>query len=128
MFQSCLNKIVGLTLNFSSEIVSITDFRYEIFFSGCLLLYLKKHPPKKSDLERIICDASHDLVPFAQFKKRKKHPWRSSTFSKVTKISTPLWVFFTFFRLHKWDQIAQSITYNVPTGLKKTNFVIIGDG
>ena len=24
-----------------------------------------------------------DMVPFAQFKKRKKHPWRSVTFSKV---------------------------------------------
>ena len=24
-----------------------------------------------------------DLVPFTQFKKRKKHPWRSVTFSKV---------------------------------------------
>ena len=25
-----------------------------------------------------------DLVPFIQFKKREKHPWRSVTFSKVT--------------------------------------------
>ena len=25
----------------------------------------------------------HDLVPFAQFKKREKHPWKSVTFSKV---------------------------------------------
>ena len=32
-----------------------------------------------------------DLVPFAQFKKRKKHPWRSVTFRKVTAFS---WVFF----------------------------------
>ena len=29
------------------------------------------------------CDALHDLVPFIQFKKREKHPWRSITFSKV---------------------------------------------
>ena len=29
------------------------------------------------------CDPLHDLVPFAQFKKREKHPWRSVTFSKV---------------------------------------------
>ena len=27
-----------------------------------------------------ICDVLHDLVPFAQFKKREKHPWRSVTF------------------------------------------------
>ena len=30
-----------------------------------------------------ICDALRDLVPFAQFKKREKHPWRSDNFSKV---------------------------------------------
>ena len=28
-------------------------------------------------------DALRDLVPFVQFKKREKHPWRSVTFSKV---------------------------------------------
>ena len=31
----------------------------------------------------LICDALRDLVPFAQFKKREKHPKRSVTFSKV---------------------------------------------
>ena len=31
----------------------------------------------------IFCDALRDLVPFAQFKKRKKHPCRIFTFSKV---------------------------------------------
>ena len=29
------------------------------------------------------CDALRDLVPFVQFKKREKHPWRSVNFSKV---------------------------------------------
>ena len=28
-----------------------------------------------------------------------------------TKSSTPPWVFFTFFKLYKWYQIAQRITY-----------------
>ena len=32
---------------------------------------------------QVIYDALHDLVPFAQFKKRENHPWRSVTFSKV---------------------------------------------
>ena len=31
----------------------------------------------------IMCDALRDLVPFIQFKKPKKHPWRNFTFSKV---------------------------------------------
>ena len=30
-----------------------------------------------------ICDVLRDLVPFVQFKKREKHPWRAVTFSKV---------------------------------------------
>ena len=50
-----------------------------------------------------------DLVPFVQFKKHEKHPWRSVTFN-FTKSSTPLWVFFMFFELYKWYQIAQDIT------------------
>ena len=41
--------------------------------------------------------------------KSEKHPWRSANFS--TKINTPLWVFFTLFKLYKWYQIAQRITY-----------------
>ena len=45
-----------------------------------------------------------DLVPCAQFKKREKHPWRSVTFSSPS-------VFFTFFKLYEWYQIAQNITY-----------------
>ena len=32
-------------------------------------------------------------------------------FSNFTKINTPKWVFFMFFKLYKWYQIAQRITY-----------------
>ena len=31
-----------------------------------------------------ICDALRDLVPFVQFKKCEKYPWKSVTFRKVT--------------------------------------------
>ena len=30
-----------------------------------------------------MCDALHDLVPFVQFKKREKRPWRSATLLKL---------------------------------------------
>ena len=30
-----------------------------------------------------MCDVLRDLVPFAQFKKREKDPWKSVTFSKI---------------------------------------------
>ena len=36
------------------------------------------------------CGALRDLVPCSQFKKRKKHPWRSATFSKVTLLKVTL--------------------------------------
>ena len=60
-----------------------------------------------------ICDALRYLVPFAQFKKRKKHPWRSDTFNKVaiTKSITPPWVLSTFLKLYKWYQIAQCVSF-----------------
>ena len=35
------------------------------------------------NLFTIKCDTLRDLVPFVQFKKREKHPWRSVTFSNV---------------------------------------------
>ena len=63
-------------------------------------------------LSHIRQDALRDLIPFAQFKKRKKHKWTSGTFSKVTDCSSsPSWMFFTFFKLYlkKSHQIAQSI-------------------
>ena len=56
----------------------------------------------------VICDALRNLVSFVQFKKQE-HPWRSVAFS--TKSNTPPCVFFTSFKLHKWYQIAQIISY-----------------
>ena len=71
------------------------------------------------------CDVLHPLVPFVQFKKREKHPWRSVTLSKVTKSNTPPWVKkrekLTFFKLYQWYQIAQSIS-NVFVTLNRTDF------
>ena len=66
------------------------------------------------------CGALRDLVPFVQFKKLEKHPRRSVNFRSnrlkpatlLTKINTPPWVFFTFFKLYKWYQIAQSVRSN----------------
>ena len=48
-----------------------------------------------------ICGALRDLVPFVQFKKREKHPWRSVSFSKVAGFKPGT----------KWYQIAQRTTY-----------------
>ena len=38
---------------------------------------------KLSEIYLTICGALHDSVPFIQFKKREKQPWRSVTFSKI---------------------------------------------
>ena len=58
-----------------------------------------------------------DLVQFVQFKKLKKHRWRGVIFS--TKSNTPPLVFLTFFKLYKWYQTTQSITYNLNIEKKK---------
>ena len=39
---------------------------------------------------------------------------------QASKINTPPWVFFTFFKLYKWYQIAQRITFGTPKALYKT--------
>ena len=73
--------------------------------------FLKQDP----EIEIQICGALRDLVPWAQFKNREKHPRRSVLLVKLqakaynfTKSNTPPWVFFTFFKLYEWYQIVQS--------------------
>ena len=46
----------------------------------------------------IFCDALRDLVPFAQFKKREKHPCRIPTFSKVAVATRELYI------MRKWTR------------------------
>ena len=53
-----------------------------------------------------ISDVLRDLVPFVQFKKCEKHPWRSVTLVKLQNFG----LFFTVFKLCKWYQITQCIT------------------
>ena len=43
--------------------------------------------------------------------------------SNFTKINTPPWVFFTFFKLYKWYQIAQRITYEIFSSELSLNFI-----
>ena len=79
-----------------------------------------------------MCDTLRDLVPLVQCKKREKHPWMIVTFRKFcslklanfTKSNTPPWVFFTFFKLYEWYQIAQHITYSRNTLIYGLNFVL----
>ena len=57
-----------------------------------------------------------DLLPFAHFKKREKHPWRSVTLLKVTLLCG---CFSRFFKLRKWYQIAQSVSQANMSHMKK---------
>ena len=57
-----------------------------------LLLQLNLLPCNQMSLTALtICGALRDLVPFVQFKKREKHPWRSVNFSKVAGFSLQLY-------------------------------------
>ena len=38
-----------------------------------------------------VYNALRDLVPFVQFRKREKNPWRSVTFSKLSGLSLQLY-------------------------------------
>ena len=56
-----------------------------------------------------ISDILRDLVPFVQFKIRENA--HGGMILLVTKSNTSPWVFFTFLKLYKWYQIAQSVSY-----------------
>ena len=74
-----------------------------------------------------ICGALRDLVLFVQFKKRENTHEGALLVVKLqasscffTKSNTPPWVlFFTFFKLYQWYQIAQLITYVGESFLRK---------
>ena len=63
------------------------------------------------------CDILRDYVPLIQFKNVKTHMkecYLQESFQlqacNFTKSNTPPLIFFTFFKLYKWHQIAQHIT------------------
>ena len=60
-----------------------------------------------------IWDPLRNLVPFVQFKKPEKHQRRRLLLvaCNFTNNNNLLWVLFTFFKLYKWYQIAERITY-----------------
>ena len=68
-----------------------------------------KYDRENHNLDEDTYDALRDLIPFVQFKKRKKHPWRSVTFQPATLLKTIL--LHGRFKLYKWYQIAQHTTY-----------------
>ena len=59
---------------------------------------MKSGPSLKENLQETFqitkksCDALRDLVPFVQFKKHEKHPWRSVNFGKVAALKQLLLV------------------------------------
>ena len=52
----------------------------------------------------IFHDALRNLVPFAQFKKREKHPCRIPTFSKVAVATRELYI------MRKWTRKLKNMT------------------
>ena len=64
------------------KFVEIGKVFINICIFGIEMVVLKKvKQGLTSDYQYI--DVLRDFMPFAQFKKREKHPWRSVTFSKV---------------------------------------------
>ena len=73
--------------NFLDALISCFYFRivHHVLSKNPVLAKLSRGNYRKKPV--VICDALRDLVPFVQFKKREKHPWRSVTFSKVAALS-----------------------------------------
>ena len=77
-----LCNFIEITLRQGSSPVNLLHISELLFIGtpleGCFCIEAFHNPPHKST-----CDVLRDLVPFVQFKKREKHPWRSVTLSKV---------------------------------------------
>ena len=58
---------------------------------------------------KIIFNALRDFLSIVQFKKREK---KKNDGEVLLLSNIPLWEFFTLFKLYKWYQIPQSISYN----------------
>ena len=67
---------------FSSSLIKMVKVLF-ILLAYLLSFMSVNISPKNNQYQGNICDALRDLVPFVQFKKREKHPWRSVNFSKV---------------------------------------------
>ena len=70
-------------------------------------------------LRKFIFDALRDSVPFVQFKNVKNTLQLYSHEANTTP-----WVFFTFFKLYKWYQIAQSVS----SFIRNICFIILKSG
>ena len=55
----------------------------QVTVSWGMKLRLWENSKLGTQIEKLICGALRDSVPFVKFKKRKKHPWRIVSFSKV---------------------------------------------
>ena len=107
-----LCNFIEITLRQGSSPVNLLHISELLFIGtpleGCFCIEAFHNPPHKST-----CDVLRDLVPFVQFKNVKNTHGGVLLWVKLqaTTSNTPPWMFFTFFKLYKWYQIAQGITY-----------------
>ena len=84
--------------------VGVQFWTYHPLYFSCNVMHTQntQRVTFQGYFEQNLWNALRDLIPFAHFKKREKHTWKSVTFS--IKSNTPPLVFFTFLKLYKWYQ------------------------
>ena len=78
-----------------------------------------------------ICDALRDLVPFVQFKKREKHPWKSVTDMRVLRGSARIpWMAWKilFKKYFHWNCLKIYLIFNRGVGLSMIKHETIFSG
>ena len=103
---------------------SLSALRLILLINNNVAKRKQKNPTKWATYTALgkICDALCDLVPIVQTKNVKNTHEEVLLLIKLqasdcnlTKNNTSSWVFFTFFKLCKWYQIAQSLTYSLQS-------------
>ena len=70
--SSWLNEVLDCVETWNTDTATFNEIFFQILSQMPAVFY-----------GAMICDALRDLVPFVQFQKREKRPWRSVNFSKV---------------------------------------------
>ena len=79
-----LRKVISHILNsVTGSLALLKQFSQNLWETVLKIFWLKT---MYSMQKNTICDALRDLVPFAQFKKCEKHPWRSVNFRKCINV------------------------------------------
>ena len=116
------NQFFFIFVHVLSRVLILRNDYYEFkgHSCGCMETHISRwHHIEFSDV-LLANNALRDLVPFVQFQKREKHPWRSVTFSKVAGLTLIHGSFWRFLNCTNGTNRAKNHNYILTEFLSPT--------